>query len=370
VVGAGTAGSACAIEGARRGLSVALFDPVLEPADKPCGEGIMPGGAEALRRLGLGQVVGGGRPFPGIRFLVDGTGPLEVALDRPGVAIPRPALAAAFAEALDATPGIRRVVQPATTSREDGGFRIDARDDGAFRARTLVVADGVLGRAAAWLRGPHAAGNGASHPNGNGAANGKTRLGVRARCEEKGALDRVEVHMGRGCEVYLTPLPGRLVNVAVLFERTPPDVPVLEDLLGWAVDRHPAAAARLGTTTTPPSARPLAREKPRTVAEGGAFLAGDAGGLVDPIVGCGVAIAVVTGVLAARAAAAIVAGRDPAQVSRSYAAAFRRESAARHALATVLRAGDAHPRLARAVAGLVRRMPRFGRALARVAAGR
>ncbi len=90
---------------------------------------------------------------------------------------------------------------------------------------------------------------------------------------------------------------------------------------------------------------------------------------MDPIVGCGTTIALRTGVLAARAAAALPPAPPAPAVERAYARAFRRESLARHALASLLRRGDGHPRLAAAVVGVLRRAPRVARSLVRVAAG-
>src|SRR2546422_10979642 len=67
VVGAGPAGTAAALFAARRGYRVIVFDKRAFPRDKPCGEGLMPGGRPALRELGLGVriVSGGARPLQG-----------------------------------------------------------------------------------------------------------------------------------------------------------------------------------------------------------------------------------------------------------------------------------------------------------------
>src|SRR5438045_9184959 len=63
VVGAGPAGTAAALFAARRGYRVIVFDKRAFPRDKPCGEGLMPGGRPALRELGLEDaIVSGGAP--------------------------------------------------------------------------------------------------------------------------------------------------------------------------------------------------------------------------------------------------------------------------------------------------------------------
>lgn len=53
VVGAGPAGSACALALARRGLHVVLADAQVFPRDKVCGDALIPDAHAALRRLGV-----------------------------------------------------------------------------------------------------------------------------------------------------------------------------------------------------------------------------------------------------------------------------------------------------------------------------
>jgi len=53
VAGGGPAGLARAIAARRRGLSVVVADSAVPPVDRPCGEGLMQDGAEALRQLGI-----------------------------------------------------------------------------------------------------------------------------------------------------------------------------------------------------------------------------------------------------------------------------------------------------------------------------
>lgn len=363
VLGAGPAGAAAALEATRRGRTVVLFERGDEHADKPCGEGVMPSGVETLRALGLDAAVRAGRPFPGIRHRVAGAGPLSIDLDAPGVAIRRPVLAAALDAALGDARGLVRLRasasgRPRPDGPDGGAFEIDAGPAGHFFARTLIACDGSGGRGAAWLQDVRRRGRPSQ------------RFGVRARCRTGAPLDRVEVHMGRGCEIYLTPLPDDLVNVALLVERAPEGVAGAVALLAWGLARHPDAQVHLGAVVTPPGARALDGRRPRRASEAGAFLAGDAAGAVDPIVGCGVTIALRTGVAAARGADALLGGASPADVDRAYAATVRRERAARHALASLLRLGDAHPHLARSFVAVLRRAPRAARTLARIAAGR
>jgi len=65
--GGGIAGSSLAILLGRRGLTVELYERGRFPKEKPCGEGLMPGGVAVLHRLGLREAVGGA-PFYGVRY--------------------------------------------------------------------------------------------------------------------------------------------------------------------------------------------------------------------------------------------------------------------------------------------------------------
>jgi len=68
VVGAGPAGSACAIHLLEHGHEVVLLDQSAFPRDKPCGDGLTASAIAALERLGLGPVVAGAWPIAGMRF--------------------------------------------------------------------------------------------------------------------------------------------------------------------------------------------------------------------------------------------------------------------------------------------------------------
>ncbi len=353
VVGGGPAGASAALEAARRGLSVGLFEPQAMPADKPCGEGILPEGRSALERLGLGALLARGRPLERIRYVLESGRTLEIELPRPGLSLERHVLERALQEALAREPRIRLIPRRARTGRHDGGFLLtDGGED--WCARTLIAADGVQGDAASWLRRPRSP---------------AVRHGLRARARAREPLSSVEVHLGRTCEVYLTPLPGERVNVAVLLDRLPPGREhSARALLEAALASHPLAAGRLGGLVTGPECRALSRARPRSVARAGAFLAGDAAGAVDPVLGCGVAIALCTGPAAARAAADVLedGGGAPERAYRRFVA---RETHLRARLARGLVFLSAHPPLQEAVARAIGAAPPLGRALARAVSG-
>jgi flavin-dependent dehydrogenase len=68
VIGGGPAGLAAALAARQRGLSVMVADGGKPPADKACGEGLMPDSLEAARSLGISFAGIPSMPFRGIRF--------------------------------------------------------------------------------------------------------------------------------------------------------------------------------------------------------------------------------------------------------------------------------------------------------------
>jgi flavin-dependent dehydrogenase len=351
VLGAGPAGAAAALGAARAGLSVALFDPQPGPLDKPCGEGIMPAGVDALLALGFDALVRAGAPLERLRYVLAGGRELPVEFPRAGCALERRELMAALGAALAGEPRVTRLACRVRSERHLRGFELV---HGAWRwhARTLVAADGLRGEGAGWLRGEHVVG---------------ARYGLRARALARTPLDAVEVHLGRTCELYLTPLPRGRANVAVLADERPAGL----DPRAWfaqALREHPRAAARIGELVTEPEARALGRREVLRAAEDGAFLAGDATGGVDPVLGCGVAVALVTGLAASRAAAARLAGGG-SEVERGYARLVARETRVRRGLARGLVFLAGRPRLQAGVVEVLTRLPALVRGVAGRVAG-
>lgn len=353
VIGAGPAGAVTALHAARLGLEVALFDPRPHDYDKPCGEGIMASGVDALVELGLDDVRTEGRRFDSIRYCVEGRDPLSVALPRPGYSMHRMELQLRLDGLLDLESGLRRFSSRAQVRQIPAGFLVESELTSCV-ARTLAVADGTGSSTAPWLREKSA---------------GSERFGLRARFRARRPLEAVEVHLSKSCEVYLTPLPGELINVAVLFEAAPVGVRGAGPLLEYALSGLPGVRAGLGALNTPAAVRSLGHRAPRRVAEEGAFLVGDAGGGADPILGCGVTIAVRSGLAAATAAARVVAGDRSGRAERAYAAAYRQETRSRRAVALALRNAAPHPALLRGLVDLGRRFPGVLQPLVRIVSG-
>lgn len=354
ILGGGPAGIACALRAADTGLSVLLCDPQAGAFDKPCGEGILPAGVQVLRELGI-EPAGKARAFAGIRYCVPGAGELEMDLAAPGEAWWRTDLHEALAQALAQRPEVQRLTVRAEAAAAGEGFRVSAGDQ-EFLARHLVAADGAGGRAAAWLR-----------PALQTPA--QPRPGARARFAERRRLDRVEVHFGGGFDVYLTPLPRGAINVVVLAESPEGAALDADALLARGLAAHPRAASRLGEPLGRAEGRALGRPWPRRLTDGRAFLVGDAGGAVDPILGAGMTIALRTGAQAADALIAMQHGASRAAAARAFQRAGRSERRARGLLAASLRFMSRHDALARGLTRGLRLAPGLAGHMAAIAAG-
>jgi 2-polyprenyl-6-methoxyphenol hydroxylase-like FAD-dependent oxidoreductase len=334
VVGGGPAGCATAISAAREGLRVALVDRATFPRPKPCGEGLMPSGIQVLRELGLWEKVRAlGRPFCGVRYTTQagrtaegrfpGSGGLGIAREELDTALWR------FASGCE------------------GVTAFEGRAATGIAAGLLAVCDGGRSQAAAALGVKR-------------LTPVRERFGFSARFETAADLgDLVEVYLGRGGEIYVTPLPEGAA-VAVLCEKRDVDAPperLYEALLGSC----PGLAARLGRRVTAVRGLgPLAQTSDR-VCGAGWLLAGDAAGALDPIIGDGMAAALQTGRCAGLALARAARGDDGALAR--YAAQRRRLLRARTWLAAGVLAAARRPTAAEAAVGALSLAPPVFRAI-------
>lgn len=279
VVGGGPAGLAAAAEAAGRGLSVAVFERQPSAPDKACGEGLMPRGAAALKRLGARAHLDPDQcaPFDGLRYVQESGEALEARFATgTGLGARRTALSRALARAAEDRGAaihfgaVARAVAVGAdaVTLEMGGERI--------RALTLVVADGVHSSLRRQL--------GLDTPR-----RGARRLGVCRHYRKVAPGSFVEVHWSEGAECYLTPVGPEHLGVAFLLGADRARSVDFDGLLA----RFPRVVARL-RGGVPDSATlgagPLSA-RARRVALGRAALVGDAAGAVDAICGEGLTLA-------------------------------------------------------------------------------
>jgi len=295
IAGGGVAGSALAIMLGRRGVRVDLFERSTFPREKPCGEGLMPAGVAVLERLGLAEAVGGA-PFYGVRYHVgestlEGRFPRAAGMPDSGRGQRRRRLDQVLFETAAKTPGVKahtgvHVEAPLVENGRVAGLLVE---DQPVRARLVVAADGANSRVRRRL--------------GLDATSSRKRFGVREHyrlAEGQHQPPWVDVLLGAGCELYVTPLPGREVLVAALTD-VPCGGEAIHDRFHRWISAQPLLASRLE------GAEPVCRVMGTTWLNGivrpgvlpGAVLLGDAAGSIDPISGGGMTHALLTAELLA-----------------------------------------------------------------------
>jgi flavin-dependent dehydrogenase len=274
VVGGGPAGLATAIAARRHGLSVVLADGAVPPIDKPCGEGLMPDGVEALHQLGVTIPEGEAYPFRGIRFVSDGT-KAEAAFPR-GTAygIRRTHLHRVMLDHAAAS-GVHMLWQAAVTGLHPEGALVAGE---LVRARWVVGADGTSSRVRGWAKLDQHAWDTPQKRN--------LRFAFRRHYRVAPWTGFMELHWGRDCQVYVTPVSREEVCLALV--SSSPKLR-LEDALG----EFPELCARLEDAEHASSERGAitVTRRLRRVYRDRSVLVGDASGGVDAITGEGLCLA-------------------------------------------------------------------------------
>jgi len=333
VAGAGPAGLAASIQAAQAGLGVAVLDPHGGVIDKACGEGLMPGGVEALEDLGIRPH---GYPFIGIRY-ADAVDPTLDAYgtfpEGTGLGVRRTVLHVAMKQRA-MTLGVQFLEKRAATfeQRPDGVLV-----NGELFGRWLIAADGLRSQIRRSL--------GVELPPRRHA-----RLGLRRHYTVRPWSDRVEVYFADDAEAYVTPIDAKLVGVAFLFEQhtgEEPGAARFDDLLG----RFPLLAEHLVNKPIASRLRgagPFEQRVSRHVV-GDVLLVGDAAGYLDPLTGEGVALGLAT----AKAAVESILEDDASAYEQRY-----RDLTGRYfALTSSLLAATSRPALRRSLLHLARALP-------------
>jgi flavin-dependent dehydrogenase len=292
VAGGGPVGLATAIEIATRGLSVAVAEPRLQPIDKACGEGLMPG---AVRRLAALGVHPDGVPFRGISYIA---GPLAAQARfraGSGLGVRRTSLHAELSARADEV-GVRRIARRVDSVSE----RDDSIGAAGERARWLVAADGLHSPVRRLL--------GLDRP-----VRRLRRYGLRRHFAVAPWSDLVEVHWSAHAEAYVTPVAPDLVGVALLCAQTRPYDAWLREFPDLRARLHGAEP-----TTSVRGAGPL-WQRARRQRSGRVLFVGDAAGYVDALTGEGIA----TGLAGASAAAQCLAAGRPDDYPRMWRRATR-----------------------------------------------
>ncbi|HEY64870.1 MAG TPA: NAD(P)/FAD-dependent oxidoreductase [Caldilineae bacterium] len=370
VVGAGPAGSTVAAQLALAGWDVLLIDKAHFPREKTCGGGLTPRAIAALRTLGvLDQVTSQGHRVTGARLVSPSGYQLHVhfadhldGLPPYGLVISRSRLDDLLLRHAIAQ-GARFLPDCKVTGPLSGDHRVMAgRRKGrpiTFHARLIVLATGAqlsLLRSLGFMeRVP------------------PTVSAARAYWEDvEGPADAFEFYFDRRLRpgyAWLFPMNDGWANIGIgLFPRGEDRAGCAARLLPSFLEEHPALRERLSHArrATPIKGYPLCTDFPgHPVVREHVMLVGEACGLVNPVTGEGIDLAIESGLLAAeiadgalrrsgdRIAAAI--RRYDRELHRRFAGFFRemrallRLATGPRALDILIRQGGRHPELARTI---------------------
>jgi flavin-dependent dehydrogenase len=332
VIGGGPAGLAAAIAARLKGFDVTVIDTARPPIDKACGEGVLPDGVEALRRLGVSLTSEDGFPFRGIRF-VDKGGSLEAPFQGGiGLALRRTRLHAIL-----------------TSRASELGIRLlwgtRATDTCSYPSRQWIVGADGMNSAVRRDAGLDAS---TSH---------RMRFGFRRHYRLPPWTHFVEVHWGARCQIYVTPVSPEEIGIALL---TRDSHVRLDD----ALQQFPELQTRLRSAKIASAARggvTVSRHLSSVIRDRTALI-GDASGSVDAITGDGLS-------LAFRQAIALSEALWSGDIA-SYQAEHRRLSRPPALIGSLLLQLDRFPLLRRSVFGLLALEPAIlAKLLAIVATG-
>jgi menaquinone-9 beta-reductase len=364
IVGAGPAGSACALALARAGFDTAIIEKKSFPRTKACGEYLNSGTVRRIDELGMTEAVAPhAATLRGARISSSGI-TVELPFASPAWSVPRRTLdevllRAACAAGAKLLPGrADRVVD------EAGRATVEFTDSNGARrmtARIVVGADGMHSIVAPAIA--------------NRVAAEKHRLFALGGHYDgfEPLKECIEIYVGRGTYAARNPLGERSANVIVAL---PPAL-----LRTWRGDveasfREHATRTSGGrwnlTTVTPCSERvasPLTLAL-RPMIGRSVLVIGDAAAFVDPFIGQGIFLAFGSAARAAKAIGNILLGRQDSRVAlRSYAREHRAEILERRRLALIVRAAVSVPLLTRRAAATIKRAPDRARAVLDAVAG-
>jgi menaquinone-9 beta-reductase len=280
VAGGGPAGLATAIAARRRGLSVMLADGAIPPIDKPCGEGLMPGGVEALQSLGISIPRNESYPFRGVRFISGATRAQAEFPRGTAYGIRRTHLHRVLLERAAACGVQLRWQTPVTGLHPEGVIVAPAGE--LVRARFVVGADGTMSRVRQWAK--------LDRPQWSAPAKTSLRFGFRRRYRLAPWTDFMELHWGRRCQVYITPISRDEICVAMI-SSSPSLRPARR--IDDSLEEFPELCARLENAELTSSDRGAVTitRKLHDVYRERTVLVGDASGGVDAITGEGLCLA-------------------------------------------------------------------------------
>jgi flavin-dependent dehydrogenase len=343
VVGAGPAGSACAITAARAGAKVLLLEKDRFPRQKVCGEFVSPESLGLLHGfLENGKFQSCPQVISSRIFLDNKT--LKLPVSPAAQSIPRfdldPAL---FAAAQNA--GVTVCEGVAVKQVQHNEFFKVCTSENTYAARAVVNATGRWSKLTQF------------------DVAGKDKwIGLKAHFTEPSPPQTVDLYFFPGGYCGVTPVGKNSVNACAMVRadaaHTLEEVFTKEPRL---YERSRVWQPLFPTVTT----SPLYFHDPVTESDG-MFLAGDAAGFIDPFAGDGISLALQSGTLAAQSIVPFLRGSSALEEAHGqYQAAYRRRFAPAFRNAARLRSALAAPKWFRKAALAFAAVPGVGKMLVR-----
>lgn len=303
VVGAGPAGASAALGALaqRADARVLLLDRADFPRDKVCGDGVAPHALDVLETVGVTGLLADWPVAPRLRISVTGAPGVPVveqAMERPAQVVPRAVLDERILRAALDRGAVLRRARVRDVHQDGAGVGVVLSDGEVVRARVVVAADGAHSE----VRRALGAAVPAQRP-------GTTAIAVRAYAPVLPEHDGVQVlafsqDTDRPSYAWSFPVGdgranvgfGQLVDARSAAGAAPTRARLLERL----EELLPGTTA--GAEQVAGHPLPLSTGRSGVWSVGRVLLVGDAASLVNPVTGEGIYYAVLSGVLAGRAA--------------------------------------------------------------------
>ncbi len=341
VVGAGPAGSACAITAARAGVKVLLLEKDHFPRQKVCGEFVSPESLGLLHGfLKDGQFQSCPQVVSSRIFLDNKT--LKLPVSPAAQSIPR----------FDLDPALFAAAQNAGATACEGIAVRQVQRNALFEVYTsesTYIARAVVNATGRW-----------SKLTQFDVAGKEKWIGLKAHFTESSPPQTVDLYFFPGGYCGVTPVGLNSINACAMVRADAAHT--LEDVLS----KEPRLFHRsrnwqplFATVTT----SPLYFREPVTESEG-MFLAGDAAGFIDPFAGDGISLALQSGTLVAQSIVPFLRGScSLEQAHQQYQAAYRKRFAPAFRNAARLRSALAAPKWVRNAALTFAAVPGVGKML-------
>ena len=343
VIGGGLAGCSAAISLARQGHTVLLLEAGIYPRPKVCGEFLSPETAALFAKIGFTERLMALNPVAIRTVTITGSGGAawHGRFPAPALGISRYALDKALADYAAAL-GVQ-VCEQSKVTKIDGdlrdGFVLTTQSGQDYQAKAVIAAYGkrsVLDRV---LERP------ASGPY----------LALKQHFDGPPLADHIDLYVFDGGYCGMSQVEDGTTNVCLLVRQDK-----FQAVSGGGSDAVPRFVAWMGEQN-PGLGRWLSQAAPvyddwlsiaqvsvaaRTPLEGDILLAGDCAGMIAPLAGDGMAMAVQAGILAADAVGRFLLHlRDAEATKREYERIWRRTFAGRLRLGRALQGVMLQPRL-------------------------